>query len=102
MQTYMLVNFTDQGMRNIKDTIKRAHAFEEMAKKSGAVLKVLCWTMGRYDVIAVFEAPDDESATAHLQHWRARQHPRRDAAGVFIRGNEWNPRPDGLTPEGSR
>ena len=65
MQAYiLLVNFTDQGMRNIKDTIKRAHAFEDMAKKSGAVLKVLCWTIGRYDVIAVFEAPDDESATA--------------------------------------
>ena len=65
MQTYiLLVNFTDQGMRNIKDTIGRAHAFEDMAKKSGAVLKVLCWTIGRYDVIAVFEAPDDESATA--------------------------------------
>jgi uncharacterized protein with GYD domain len=65
MQTYiLLVNFTDQGMRNIKDTIKRAHALEDMAKKSGAVLKVLCWTIGRYDVIAVFEAPDDESATA--------------------------------------
>ncbi len=65
MQTYIfLVNFTDQGMRNIKDTIKRAHAYEDMAKKSGAVLKVLCWTFGRYDVIAVFEAPDDESATA--------------------------------------
>jgi uncharacterized protein with GYD domain len=61
MQTYiLLVNFTDQGMRNIKDTIKRAHAFEDMAKKSGAVLQVLCWTI----VIAVFEAPDDESATA--------------------------------------
>jgi hypothetical protein len=42
MQTYiLLVNFTDQGMRNIKDTIKRAHAFEDMAKKSGALLKVL-------------------------------------------------------------
>ncbi|MCJ7527170.1 MAG: GYD domain-containing protein [Methyloceanibacter sp.] len=51
-------------MRNIKDTIGRADAFEDMAKKSGAVLKVLCWTIGRYDVIAVFEAPDDESATA--------------------------------------
>jgi len=39
MQTYiLLVNFTDQGMRNIKDTIKRAYAFEDMAKKSGAVL----------------------------------------------------------------
>jgi uncharacterized protein with GYD domain len=35
-----------------------------MAVKAGATVKVLCWTMGRYDVIAVFEAPDDESATA--------------------------------------
>ena len=64
MQTYiLLVNFTDQGMRKIKDTIGRADAFK-MAKKSGATIKVLCWTIGRYDVIAVFEAPDDESATA--------------------------------------
>ncbi len=65
MQTYiLLVNFTDQGMRKIKDTIGRADAFEVMAKKSGATIKVLCWTIGRYDVVAVFEAPDDESATA--------------------------------------
>jgi uncharacterized protein with GYD domain len=35
-----------------------------MAEKSAAVIKVLCWTIGCYDVIAVFEAPDDESATA--------------------------------------
>ena len=64
MQTYiLLVNFTDQGMRKIKDTIGRADAFKEMAKKSGAAIKVLCWTIGRYDVIAVFEAADDESAT---------------------------------------
>lgn len=65
MQTYiLLVNFTDQGMRNIKDTIGRADAFKAMAEKSGAIIKVLCWTIGRYDVIAVFEAADDESATA--------------------------------------
>ena len=65
MQTYIfLVRFTEEGMRDIKQTIDRAHAFEAMAKKAGVTLKVLCWTMGRYDVIAVFEAPDDESATA--------------------------------------
>ena len=65
MQTYiLLVNFTDQGVRKIRETIGRADAFEVMAKKSGATIKVLCWTIGRYDVIAVFEAPDDESATA--------------------------------------
>jgi uncharacterized protein with GYD domain len=61
---FMLVNFTDQGIRNIKATVGRAEAFQEMAKNSGVTLKELCWTMGRYDVIAVFEAPDDESAAA--------------------------------------
>ena len=65
MTTYVLLaNFTDQGIRNIKDTIGRAEAFEAMAKKSGVTLKVLCWTMGRYDVVAVFEAADDEAAAA--------------------------------------
>ena len=65
MQTYIfLVRFTEQGLRNIKETVGRAQAFEEMAKQSGVTLRVLCWTMGRYDVIAVFEAPDDESAAA--------------------------------------
>ena len=65
MTTYfMLVHFTDQGIRDIKDTIGRAEAFEAMAKKSGVTLKELFWTMGRYDVIAVFDAPDDESAAA--------------------------------------
>lgn len=65
MQTYIfLVRFTDQGMRNIKDTIGRDDAFKTMAEKCGAALKTLCWTIGRYDVIAVFEAPDDESTAA--------------------------------------
>ena len=65
MQTYIfLVRFTEQGIRNIKDTINRADAFKAMAAKAGVTIKVLCWTIGRYDVIAVFEAPDDESAAA--------------------------------------
>jgi uncharacterized protein with GYD domain len=65
MQTYIfLVRFTEQGMRNIKDTVNRADAFKKMAAKAGVAIKVLCWTIGRYDVIAVFEAPDDQSAAA--------------------------------------
>jgi uncharacterized protein with GYD domain len=61
---FLLVHFTDQGIRDIKDTIGRAEAFEQMAKKSGVTLRELFWTMGRYDVIAVFDAPDDVSAAA--------------------------------------
>jgi uncharacterized protein with GYD domain len=60
----LLANFTDQGIRNIRGTIGRAEAFQAMAEKSGIVMKELCWTLGRHDVVAVFEAADDESATA--------------------------------------
>jgi uncharacterized protein with GYD domain len=65
MVTYIvLVNFTDQGIRNVKDTPKRAKAFEEMAKTFGATLKGLFWTQGQYDVVTIVEAPDEASAMA--------------------------------------
>jgi uncharacterized protein with GYD domain len=65
MATYIvLINFTDQGIRNVKDTIKRAEAFKEMAGKFGIGVKDLCWTLGQYDVVATIEGPDDLSATA--------------------------------------
>ena len=60
----LLMNFTDQGIRKIKDTPKRADTFKDMAKKCGATVKDLFWTLGEYDVVAVVEAPDDTSMTA--------------------------------------
>ena len=53
-----------QGIRDVKETISRAEALKEMAKKSGITVKDLYWTLGQYDVIVVCEAPDDEAATA--------------------------------------
>ena len=65
MATYiLLVNFTEQGVRNAKDTARRADAFKEMAKKSGAKVKDLYWTLGQYDAVTILEAPDDMTATA--------------------------------------
>jgi len=65
MATYILLaSFTDQGIRKIKDSPKRADAFKEMAKKCGATVKDVFWTLGSYDVVAVVEAPDDMSMTA--------------------------------------
>ena len=65
MATFIvLAGFTDQGIRNVKETIGRAEAFKEMAKKSGITIKDIYWTLGQYDVIAICEAPDDETATA--------------------------------------
>jgi uncharacterized protein with GYD domain len=65
MATYiMLASFTDQGIRSVKDTTKRADAFKELAKGSGATIKDIYWTLGQYDVVAIAESPDDVTITA--------------------------------------
>ncbi|MFI1155239.1 GYD domain-containing protein [Streptomyces sioyaensis] len=67
MPTYIaLLNWTDQGIRNYKETAKRAEAFGSAAQKLGAKLLDIYWTVGPYDLVAVVEAPDDEIATAAL------------------------------------
>ncbi len=65
MATYIVLSsFTDQGVRNVKDSTKRADAVREMAKKFGVTVKDIYWTLGSYDVVAIFDAPDDASITA--------------------------------------
>ena len=65
MKTYIaLCHFTDQGIRSVQDTTKRADAVRELAKKFGASMSQLYWTSGRYDLVAVIEADDEESANA--------------------------------------
>ena len=65
MATYIvLTTFTDKGISNIKETTRRAEAVKTMAKKFGVTAKEFFWTLGHYDVVAVFDAPDDESMAA--------------------------------------
>ena len=65
MATYIaLSNFTDQGIRSVKDSTKRADAVKEAGGKFGAKMTQIYWTQGQYDLVAVIEAPDDMSATA--------------------------------------
>lgn len=65
MATYiMLANFTDQGIRAVKDTTKRADAFKELAKSKGAAVKDIYWTLGQYDTVAIVEAADEMAVTA--------------------------------------
>ncbi|MEU5022708.1 GYD domain-containing protein [Streptomyces milbemycinicus] len=61
-----LLSWTDQGVRNYKDTAKRAETFGSAVHKLGAKLLSLYWTVGPYDLVAIIEAPDDETATAVL------------------------------------
>ncbi len=65
MPTYItLAKFTGQGARTVKDTTKRAKKFMEQAKKLGINYRGIYWTLGRFDVISIVEAPNDETVTA--------------------------------------
>jgi uncharacterized protein with GYD domain len=65
MATYIvLASFTEQGIRTIKETTKRADAVKEAAKKFGVTAKEFYWTLGSYDVVVIFDAPDEASMTA--------------------------------------
>src|SRR2546430_11239877 len=67
MPTFIVLgNFTDQGIRNVKETTKRAEAFKALARKVGASVKDLYWTMGQYDLVTVVEAADEETVTSLL------------------------------------
>lgn len=67
MPTYVsLLNWTDQGIQNFKETVDRAQAARDVAEQLGGQFKEIYWTIGLYDLVAVFEAPDDETAEAAL------------------------------------
>ena len=65
MATYIsLGNFTEQGLRTIKDTTKRAAAVAEAARKFGVTVKGIYWTLGEYDLVTIVEAADPAQLTA--------------------------------------
>jgi uncharacterized protein with GYD domain len=67
MPTYVvLVNWTDQGIRNVRQTIERTDSGADLAQKHGLKFEQAYWTVGPYDMVAIFTAPDDEAMSAHL------------------------------------
>ena len=65
MQTYLaLAKFTDQGIRSVKDSVRRADAAKDMASRYGVRMKDIYWTLGKYDLVVLLEANDDAALTA--------------------------------------
>lgn len=62
------IKFTQQGIKGIDETTKRAAAIKAAAKKRGVKITDIYWTMGEADGLLIFDAPDDETATTLLLH----------------------------------
>jgi uncharacterized protein with GYD domain len=67
MATYVsLINWTDQGIKNFRETTQRAQDFTGLVESAGGRVHELLWTVGSYDVVCVVEFPDDEAGVAAL------------------------------------
>ena len=62
----LLVNWTEQGVRNIKESAKRLDAGKALAKEHGCVMDSFFLTMGTFDMVSVIEAPDDETYAKYV------------------------------------
>jgi uncharacterized protein with GYD domain len=67
MPTYIsLVQFTDKGIQAAKDTTRRVADWAAKVQSMGVSIKQMYWTLGHYDQVCVFDAPDDETAASVL------------------------------------
>jgi uncharacterized protein with GYD domain len=68
MATYVvLVNFTDQGIRNVKESPKRYQAFKAASEGMGVRQKDVWWTIGAYDIVTLVEGEEDAVTAALLK-----------------------------------
>jgi uncharacterized protein with GYD domain len=63
-QYVMLLNWTEQGVRAAKDTVKRAASARQAFEKAGCRMREIYWTLGNYDLVITADAPSDEAITA--------------------------------------
>jgi uncharacterized protein with GYD domain len=67
MATYLsLINWTDQGIRTVKDSPKRLEATKKALKKLGGDLRAFYMLQGHYDGVLIFDIPNDEALTTFL------------------------------------
>jgi len=87
MPSYIaLMNWTDQGVKNFKDSVDRADAAEVALSPAGIRFKDIYWTVGQYDLVATFEAPDEETLAAALLALAAQGNLRTTTLRAFTAG----------------
>lgn len=84
MPTFIsLFGWTEQGVHDVINTGKRAADFRSSIKAAGGSVKNIYWTMGRYDGVIVFEAPDDATAAAVIMGGCAKGNVRSETLRAF-------------------
>ena len=67
MTTYVsLINWTDQGIKNYRDSTQRAADFTKLVEGAGGHVRELLWTVGEYDIVCIVDVPDEETGVAAL------------------------------------
>jgi len=67
MATFVtLVNFTDQGIRTVKDSPTRLEAFRALVESQGGTVKNAYWTLGNYDLVVIVEGTEEAAMTTSL------------------------------------
>lgn len=65
MPTFIaLVNFTGQGIHDVKNSLRRAERVKKLAARHRVKVRDIYWTMGRYDIVVTLEAPDDRAISS--------------------------------------
>ncbi len=84
MATYViLANWTDQGSKNVKDTVQRTQQFRNDCERRGIKVQGTFWTQGRYDMVAFIDAPDEQVMVANALAMRSQGNVRTETLRGF-------------------
>lgn len=84
MPTYIaLINWTDQGIREVKDSAQRLAGAKKVIEAAGGKMAGFYLTMGRYDMVAITEGPSDEAVTTALLNIASRGSIRTETLKAF-------------------
>ena len=77
------IRFTDQGIKSIQETTRRAASFKAAAKKMGVKILDIYWCLGPFDGLLLFDAPDSHVATSAMLYLAAQGNVKTETAEVF-------------------
>jgi uncharacterized protein with GYD domain len=78
-----LIHWTEQGVKNFKDTTQRAEDFSKLVESTGGRVRELLWTVGDYDIVAVTDFPDEETGVASMLKVSSLGHVRTNTLRAF-------------------